>query len=109
MCIRDRFLVNQGKNNRPIIWQQNRGKSTASKCNDPGTRDCYYCYGNSCLFGTKPSQGYAYMRVGRNGDFKYVCNTNPDKNAEVLCKQLGYPVYETNGGSSPQIGKVSKS
>ena len=99
------LLVNQGKNNIPVTWRQNPGKTAASKCNDPGNSDCYYCYGNSCLYGRKPSQGHIYMRNGNVGEFRYLCYTNQDRNAEVLCKGLGFPVYETNGGSSSQIKK----
>ena len=84
----------------PVTWTKN-SQSNAYKC-DPKTRNCYFCYGNSCVYGKNPNLGIVYMRSRSGGEFGYLC-TDKESNAEVLCKELGFPVYDTNGATSSAI------
>ena len=76
-----------------------------------------YCHGHSCLLGPKYDKGTAAMRTTIHGSLKYLCGegnigtcshpVHPEMEsekcriAEVLCKELGFPVYGTT--QRPQV------
>ena len=71
----------------------NHGKTWDSTCN--GKR-CF-CHGHACLVGQKANIGIAGMRTGDDVRLQYLCNidnTKKENTAEVLCKELGFSVYE---------------
>ena len=75
------------------------------------------CHGHSCVLGPKFSEGTAAMRTTIHGSLQYLCSegdngkcSNPVDSegesekcriAEVLCKELGFPVYGTT--QRPQV------
>ena len=77
------------------------GNTWDSTCN--GKR-CF-CHGHACLVGQKANVGIAGMRTGKHIRLQYLCNkgdTEKGNTAEVLCKELGFSVYETS--QRPVIG-----
>ena len=63
----------------------------ALPCDGSGNK-CF-CRGHACLVGSNCNVGTAYSNTGK-GDFQEVCYTGnrDEQNAEVLCKELGFPV-----------------
>ena len=77
------------------------GNTWDSTCN---SKRCF-CHGHACLVGEKANFGIAGMRTGKHIRLQYLCNkdrTEKSNTAVVLCKELGFSVYETS--QRPVIG-----